>query len=257
MEAVETSRDGDITTWEIRRDGAVVGTATTAPRRGGSLLNGLDVPPAEAPAALQALRDALRELGETSLAVDAPTDHAALTAAMASVPVEPGATQMLLDLARPVSAPPRVTLRPMDAEEYDGYRAHLVTGYADDLFALGSFPDHAAALEASEQSTQELLPEGRDTPGQHLWSAYDGDDPVGILWIHVEEPRAFIYDIEVHADRRRRGYGREVLDAGALAARELGAERLGLNVFGHNLGARTMYEQAGYDTTEHSYRIPV
>jgi ribosomal protein S18 acetylase RimI-like enzyme len=257
MEAVETSREGETTTWEIRRDGDVVGTATTALRRGGPLLNGLDVPPVDAPAALQAILDAVRKRGGSSLAVDAPTDHEALTAAVASVDVEPGATQMLLDLARPVAAPSRVTLRPMSAEEYDGYRGQLVTGYADDIFRLGSFADMAAALEASEQSTRELLPDGTDTPGQHLWTAYDGDDPVGILGIQVEAPAAYIFDIEVHADRRRRGYGREILDAGALAAIELGATRLGLNVFGHNPGARAMYEQAGYDTTEHSYRIPV
>ena len=59
----------------------------------------------------------------------------------------------------------------------------------------------------------------------------------------------------MHADQRRRGYGREILDAGALAARDLGAEVLGLNVFGHNDVARALYERAGYVTTERSYRI--
>ncbi len=46
---------------------------------------------------------------------------------------------------------------------------------------------------------------------------------VGILWVHVEGANAYIYDIEVREEQRRRGYGREILDAGALAARELGA----------------------------------
>ena len=103
----------------------------------------------------------------------------------------------------------------------------------------------------------DLLPDGVDTSGQHLWAAYDGDTPVGILWIAVNGPKAFIYDIEVREDQRRRGYGREVLDAGGRAAVDLGATALGLNVFGHNDGALALYERAGYATTEQSFRIPL
>ena len=40
-----------------------------------------------------------------------------------------------------------------------------------------------------------------------------------------------------------------------MAAVELGATGLGLNVFGPNDGARALYERAGYVTTERSYRI--
>jgi ribosomal protein S18 acetylase RimI-like enzyme len=73
--------------------------------------------------------------------------------------------------------------------------------------------------------------------------------------VHVEGLKAFIYDIEVREEQRRRGYGRELLDAGASAAVELGATTLGLNVFGPNDGARALYERAGYATTEQTYRI--
>ena len=107
----------------------------------------------------------------------------------------------------------------------------------------------------------DLLPDGVDTSGQHLWTAYDGQTRdqtvVGILWIAVEDRAAFIYDIEVREEQRRRGYGREVLDAGAVAAVELGARTLGLNVFGHNEGALALYERAGYDTTERTFRVSI
>ena len=46
-------RRGD-RTWEVRRDGAAIGTARTQPRRGGQLLTALDVPVEEAPAAFAA-----------------------------------------------------------------------------------------------------------------------------------------------------------------------------------------------------------
>ena len=84
------------------------------------------------------------------------------------------ATQMLLDLAVPWRRRTRVMLRPMTAAEFAGYREHLVASYAQDMLDAGAFTDLAAALAASEQSTAELLPDGVDTPGQHLWTAYDG-----------------------------------------------------------------------------------
>ena len=254
IEAVETSRDGDETTWEVRRGDQAIGTATTNVRRGGPLLKGLAVPEAEATEALDALLGELAGRGAASVAVDVMVDDPVLTAAIDGRGLSVKATQMRLDLSLPVGEPGRVTLRPMTTE-FLAYRERLVTEYAQDIFGIGAFADLAAALDASEQSTRELLPDGPDTPGQHLWSAYDGDTAVGILWIAVDGPKAYIYDIEVHADQRRRGYGREILDAGALAARDLGAEVLGLNVFGHNDAARALYERAGYVTTERSYRI--
>ena len=237
IEAVETSRDGDETTWEVRRGDQAIGTATTNVRRGGPLLKGLAVPEADATEALDALLGELAGRGAASVAVDVMVDDPVLTAAIDGRGLSVKATQMRLDLSLPVGEPGRVTLRPMTTE-FLAYRERLVTGYAQDIFGIGAFADLAAALDASEQSTRELLPDGPDTPGQHLWSAYDGDTAVGILWIALDGPKAYIYDIEVHADQRRRGYGREILDAGALAARDLGAEVLGLNVFGHNDAAR-------------------
>jgi len=249
-------QDGEGTrVWEVRRNDGPIGTARTQVRRGGQLLTHLDVPPADAPAALAGLVTVVREQGEESLALDVRTGDPVAEAAMASTEARLEATQMRLDLSLPVSAPARVHLLPMPADEFSEYRDHLVAEYAQEMFDAGAYTDLTTALEASERSTAEELPDGPDTPGNHLWTAYDGDTPVGILWIHVDGQRGFIYDIEVRQEQRRRGYGREVLDAGARAARELGADHLGLNVFGHNDGARALYEQAGYATIERTFRI--
>jgi ribosomal protein S18 acetylase RimI-like enzyme len=242
-------------TWEVRRADHAVGTARTQPRRGGQLLAALDVPAGEAPAAFAAVGTALRARGEESVAVDVPTGHEVLTAALAGLDARLVATQMRLDLTRPVEAPDRVVLRAMTRDEFAAYREHLVTAYAQDMVDAGAFDDLPTALTASERSTRELLPEGPGSPGHHLWSAVDGDTAVGILWIHAEGAKAFIYDLEVRQEQRRRGYGQEMLDAGALAAVDLGARTLALNVFGPNDGARALYERAGYDTTEQTYRI--
>ena len=261
IEVLALPGDGDKTTWNVRRDGRALGTAVTGRRRSGPLLTGLDVPQDAASDVLDALLDAVRDRGEQSLIVDVAPGDPVLEAALQGRDARLVATQMLLDLAVPVTPPERVVLRPMTAAEFAGYREHLVASYAQDMLDAGAFADLAAALAASEQSTVDLLPDGVDTSGQHLWTAYDGQTRdqtvVGILWINVEDERAFIYDIEVREEQRRRGYGREVLDAGAVAAVELGARTLGLNVFGHNEGALALYERAGYDTTERTFRVSI
>jgi ribosomal protein S18 acetylase RimI-like enzyme len=243
--------------WSVRRDGREIGSAATNARDDVRHLLDLDVSVHEAADAFGALCDVLRAGGGRRLVVDvlAADDVTAAALAGRDVPVE--ATQMQLDLSLAVAAPPRVELVPMTADEFDAYRGHLVTSYAQEMRDAGAHDDLDSALAASERSVRELLPEGTDSPGHHLWTAYDGDHPVAILWIHVDGPVGFIYDIEVHADRRRRGYGREVLDAGAHTTRALGAEVLGLNVFGPNAGARALYEKAGYVTTELTYRLPL
>lgn len=254
-EVVALPGEGPETIWEVRHEGAVVGTARTGVRRRGLLLTGLDVPEDHATDALDAILAIARDRGDERLAVDVVPGDRVLEAALSGRDAPLVATQMLLDLSRPVAGPARVTLRPMTQEEFAGYRDHLVTAYAQEMVDSGAFDEMSSALAASEQSSQELLPEGPDTPGQHVWSAVDGDTVVGILWIHVEGASGYIYDIEVREEQRRRGYGREMLDAGARAAVELGATTLGLNVFGHNEGARALYERAGYDTTEQTFRL--
>ena len=246
---------GDTTTWEIRRDGRTLGTAVTGARRSGPLLTRLDVPRDTASDALDALLEAVRGRGEESLMVDVATGDEVLEAALDGRDARLVATQMRLDLSQPVNTPDRVALRAMTHDEFATYRGHTVTSYAQDMVDAGAFDDLPTALTAAEQSMQELLSAGPDSPGHHLWSAFDGDTVVGILWIHAEGPNAFIYDIEVREEQRRRGYGREILDAGAVAGRALGADALGLNVFGHNEGARALYERAGYDTTEQTFRV--
>jgi ribosomal protein S18 acetylase RimI-like enzyme len=257
IEVLARRGDGDKTTWNVRRDGRVLGTAETGRRRSGPLLTGLDVPRDAASDVLDALLDAVREPGVQSLIVDVTPGDPVLEAALHGREVRLVSTQMLLDLAVPVSPPDRVVLRPMSTAEFAGYREHLVAAYAQDMVDAGAFDDLPAALVASERSTVELLPDGVDTSGQHLWTAYDGDMVVGILWIAVDGPQAFIFDIEVREEQRRRGYGQEMLDAGAVAAVELGARTLGLNVFGHNAGALALYERSGYDTTERTLRVPI
>ncbi len=143
-------------------------------------------------------------------------------------------------------------LEPMTDEQYLRYRQRAEAKYAQDIADSGAMP-LPEAQEKAREDYERLLPDGLATEGHRLWTAYDGDDEVGMLWLHLEQKsdglHAFGYDFEVREDLRRKGYGRAIMQTSEQVCRELGVVSIGLNVFGFNLGARALYEQMGYEVT--------
>lgn len=141
-------------------------------------------------------------------------------------------------------------LEPMTEDQYGRYRDGAEADYARSIAASGSMPLPEAEAK-SRADYQRLLPAGLGTPGHRLWTVYDGDVEVGLLWLHTEQKsdglHAFIYDVEVREELRRRGYGRGIMQAVDRWCREAGVVAVGLNVFGHNTGARALYEEMGYE----------
>jgi GNAT superfamily N-acetyltransferase len=161
------------------------------------------------------------------------------------------ATNMLLRLdGEPgvVGDPGGLELRAMTGEAFDEFYVNIVRDYADELHAAGMSREQAD--EQSRTQTAALIPDGVDSPGQEFFTAWVGDAPVGHLWISTEKPMAFVYDIVVREDQRRKGYGEAIMNAGALWSRDHGHVALGLNVFAHNPGARALYEKLGYVVTD-------
>ena len=141
----------------------------------------------------------------------------------------------------------------MRQDEYDAYTAEREAGFAASLVA--TLP-REAALERARQGTAEFLPQGLATPRHRLLMAENAaGEVVGAVWLGLEEPRsgspdmAWLYDIRVAEPHRRAGYGRAILAAVEEVAREAGATRLGLNVFGHNQPAISLYQSSGYEVT--------
>lgn len=134
------------------------------------------------------------------------------------------------------------------------YREQLAREYAEDKVKAGVWSQAEAEGRASRE-LDELLPEGPATRDHFLYSVRDDDLPaeVGIVWITVKNSGVgrslWIYDIIIHEQFRRRGYGRRTLELVDAKARELGASKVELHVFGHNEGARALYEQMGYGVT--------
>lgn len=164
--------------------------------------------------------------------------------------------QMLLEPLPARAGTPRVELRRMTPERYRLFAVHSEAAFADDLVASGRYSAEAAAVESHRQMTLEL-PDGVDSAGQLLFTAHEGGDEVGILWLGERtrdgRPHIFVLDIEVAEDHRRRGYGREIMLAAEEEARRIGAESIGLHVFGFNIGAIALYESLGYRRVEQRF----
>ncbi len=155
-----------------------------------------------------------------------------------------------------------VTLVDLEEAQYRGYRKQLLRDYAEDKVRAGVWsPEEAETKSANEVDA--LLPEGTATRDHSLYSVRDESVPaeVGILWISPRDSgvgrSVWIYDIIVHEPFRRRGYARQILDLVETKAQELGAEKVELHVFGHNHGARALYDRMGYETTSIIMSKPV
>lgn len=137
----------------------------------------------------------------------------------------------------------------MTEHEYEQWRDAELASYAQEMVDSGMLPPDAARARSAEQHA-EFLPQEQATPGMHLLRVLDGDGlPVGVLWVGPhprKEGAGFVYDVAIDEPRRREGHGRAaMLTAEAIGRRE-GWREIGLNVFGPNTRAQTLYQSLGY-----------
>lgn len=143
-----------------------------------------------------------------------------------------------------------LTLQPMHAARFAEFSEASVLGYAEDNVKAGRWAE-AGSVERSRADFTALLPQGLDTPNQYFFDAMNAaGEAVGILWMAIQPGptgrQAWVYDIEVEASQRGKGYGRAIMLAFEAEARRLGASSLGLNVFGYNDVASKLYQSLGF-----------
>lgn len=148
---------------------------------------------------------------------------------------------------------PAVQVRDMTAGEFESYLERMLPSYAAaGAKATGMAPE--AALEEARRQIASLLPDGRDTAGQHLKSVHlSSGGAVGILW-YASEPHAcpthlFLYDIVVEAARRGEGLGTACMRWLEEEGTRLGAGEIRLHVFTENAHAVRLYERLGFVVT--------
>lgn len=146
-----------------------------------------------------------------------------------------------------------IDLVPLTPEQYEVWLPRAITEYAEEHTVTGRWSREEAEGNSRAEFTK-LLPQGVATPEHRLWSIVRREDqePVGVLWYQVTQkprPIAFIYNIEVFPEYRRRGYAEQAMLTLEDEARRMGLEGIRLHVFGHNSAARPLYEKLGYVAT--------
>ena len=144
-----------------------------------------------------------------------------------------------------------VKLVPMTPDFYPIFMEQAVADFAADKVRSGNWPAEGA-LERSRQVFQQFLPQGLDTPEQHLYTITADEDgtELGYLWYGITgeggQRAAYLYEFLIDEKQRRRGYGLQALQALDEVVRRAGLERILLHVFGHNQAAQALYAKAGY-----------
>jgi GNAT superfamily N-acetyltransferase len=154
-----------------------------------------------------------------------------------------------------------LTLRPMTPAEFDEWLPRQAAGYGAMIAASGAMPAQAAR-EQAERDTARYFGGGLATPGQLAFRIMAGTVGVGWLWLGVPGPdpdplMAWVFEIEIEAPFRGHGYGRVAMRLAEDEARARGMTSLGLNVHGHNMVARSLYESLGFEVTAMQMKKPV
>jgi len=154
-----------------------------------------------------------------------------------------------------------LTLRTMTRAEFDEWLPQQVAGYAALIAASGALPARGRAGEGGAGHRAALRQRGghagaarlpdRGRGGRRRLAvarrARAGSDPL----------MAWVFEIEIEAPFRGRGYGRAAMRLAEGEARARGMTSLGLNVHGQNMVARSLYESLGYEVTAMQLKKPV
>ncbi|GAB5602905.1 GNAT family N-acetyltransferase [Thermus sp. FJN-A] len=98
--------------------------------------------------------------------------------------------------------------------------------------------------------TDEELKEHFQDPHVHLLVAYQGERPVGMAEVELEEGEASVAYIGVVPEARGKGIGRALLAETARLARKKGARLLRVRAHDHEKGALELYRNLGFSLEE-------
>ena len=155
-----------------------------------------------------------------------------------------------------------VRLEPMAEGDFQRSLQRAIPRHAADAVRRGLWTQDRS-LEASADEFNQLLPNGRETPGKRFANVVDVQSGriVGETWYTVEtqggKARFWIDWIWVDPERRRNGYAESTLRLLEEEARRQGADRVGLSVWFDNAAALALYAKLGFTATDTRMTKPV
>jgi len=144
-----------------------------------------------------------------------------------------------------------VSLRPMCPDEFASWLSGARDRYARNIASSGGGSDEEAARRKAIEETEQLFPGEQPSPDQFVFVVEADGEAVGEFWFAERSTGLgrclWIYDIRIDEAYRGRGYGRAAMLFAETEARRRGYSRIGLNVFGDNDIARSLYQSLGYE----------
>jgi GNAT superfamily N-acetyltransferase len=140
-------------------------------------------------------------------------------------------------------------IRPMREDEFDAWFEECRDGYAKDIEESGGVPREAAQRKAVDDMASTLT-DGLATEGHGLYVVDADGAAAGWLWVAerpgMSGPQLWVYEVRVDDAHRGKGLGRALMEFAEEEARRRGLPQVGLNVFGANEVARSLYRSLGY-----------
>lgn len=148
----------------------------------------------------------------------------------------------------------------MTDEAYENYLAEMAPDYAREHVEAGNWPEEGSVERAVQEMRDDYLPDGVKTKDNYLFTLKDPEtgENVGMLWYAIlnkgNTRQAFVYDVIVDKQYRRRGYGYQAFQQMEEIVKGEGVSLIALHVFGYNKGAQAMYEKLGFEVTDISMK---
>jgi ribosomal protein S18 acetylase RimI-like enzyme len=149
-----------------------------------------------------------------------------------------------------------IDLRPMDESQYDYFERKSIIHYGEEKSRAEGL-SYQDGQDLSVKTFRELLPERLHTKNHFFYAVIDPEGSLintplsGWLWVGIEgrtptNRYLYIWDVYLDPELRGKGHGKRVMKFAEEKAVQLGLPKVRLNVFGHNLVARSLYEKLGY-----------
>ncbi len=140
-----------------------------------------------------------------------------------------------------------VQFNKFDKLQFEKFKDFSIHEYAKDFIKSNNYTEEMA-LKRAEEDMNNIIPQGLDTPNNYFFSIVnENKEDVGYIWYMLEGNKdAFLCDLYIKEDFRRKGYAGQTLERMEDEVKKLGCKTITLNVFDFNIEARGLYEKCGY-----------
>ncbi len=134
--------------------------------------------------------------------------------------------------------------RDLTEQEIINYKSDLIQEYSFELINAGYSKEDAAKQLGDDFDRLIKL------PGKMLIAQDEFSNNIGRMWFCVRElmgeTMGFVLEVQVFESYRGKGYGRKLMRFIESEVKNMGVDKLGLNVFKDNESAVSLYKSEGY-----------